>query len=461
MLEVLNQSQASWPTADRTEWTAAYAPLMEDVLSALEFALTEPGLRELATELLSAGAMLGVRFSRLLDFEALIKQALSAADSSGSDADRKMRLRASLNFMNLAQYGASTWLAEEVGQAKNHGGVWLEIDTKIASFIRSWIIGDYAEMMRLGQHLVTVAIESDDPLASLVANRIQGQARHFSGDHELARRQCERVLSSPMRRGPLRSITGTTDFRVSMRIILARIHWLQGRADLARVVADEAIEYAKLEQPQSLCLSLAFAACPIALWSGDLDKARALVELLREQASDHSLRGIWLPWAQALGEMLDHRDDGRLGSASSQFVQSASKYGLLLVDHLYTIEPELAIVEGFGLERGLQASWCAPELQRLSGERTLRLASGRSAELSAEASFKSAIALARQQNAVAWELRASTSLAKLWQGQSRDDDAYQLLSGVYERIPQGRGTADIVAAKRVLTELDISLRSVT
>jgi predicted ATPase len=465
MLEVLNESQASWPTADRTEWTSLYGPLMEDVLAALEFALTEPELRDLATELLSAGAMLGVRFSRLLDFEALIKQALSAVDGAGPATDRRMRLLASLNFMNLAQYGASSWLAEEVGQSKNlgvdHGGVWLQIDTQIANFIRSWMIGDYAEMVRLAQHLADVAQASDDPLASLVADRIQGQARHFSGDHDRSKAQCERVLSSRTRRGPLRSITGTTDFRVSMRIIVSRIHWMQGRAELAAAVADEAIEFAKLEQPQSLCLSLAFAACPIAFWSGDVDKARALVELLREQASDHSLRGLWLPWAQALGELLDHRDDGRLGSASSQFVQSASKYGLLLVDHLYTIEPELALVDGLGLERGLESSWCAPELQRLSGERLLRQGSDHGTELRAEACFKSAIALARRQNAVAWELRAATSLAKLLQGQSRDDDAYQLLSEVYERIPQSRGTADLSKARLILMALDGSLRSVT
>ena len=345
--------------------------------------------------------------------------------------------------------------------ALDQGGVWIQIDTQVVDFLRSWVGGDYAEMVKIGDHFVAIAQASDEPLAVLVADRIQGQARHFSGDHDRSRIQCERVMSSRMRRGPLRSLTGTTDFRVSMRIILARIHWLQGRAELAAVVADEAIEYSKFEQPQSLCLSLAFAACPIALWSGDVNKARSMIDLLREQAADHSLRGIWLPWAQALGELLDHRDDGRLASASSQFVQSASKYGHLLIDHLYTIEPELALVEGVGLERGLQASWCAPELQRLSGERLLRQQSGHDPEVGAETCFKSAIALARKQNAVAWELRASTSLAKLWQNQGRDDDAYQLLSAVYERIPQGRGTADLLTAKRVLMALDGSLRSVT
>jgi hypothetical protein len=206
---------------------------------------------------------------------------------------------------------------------------------------------------------------------------------------------------------------------------------------------------------------LAFAACPIALWSGDLAKARKLVDLLREQASDHSLGGLWLPWGQALGELLDHRDDGRLGSASSQFVHSASRHGLLLVDHLLTIEPELAPLDAPGPDRGLESSWCAPELQRVAGDRLLRLGSGPGIESRAEALFKSAIALAQRQNAVAWELRAATSLAQLWQRQSRDSDAYRLLSAVYERIPQGRGTTDLLRAKRVLTSLGGILRPVS
>lgn len=463
MLEVLDQAQANWPTADRVEWSAVYGPLMEDILSALEFALDDSSLRGFSMDLLATAAMLGVRFSRLGDVEPLIKRALGDAEGSDPSNDaRQMRLRASLMFVLDAQYGTSSWLAEEVGQAKKlgagQGGAWLQIDTQIVTFIRSWVGGDYAEMLRIGDHLSDVAQGSGEPLAKTVASRIHSQARHFSGDHDRARVQCERVLNGVARRGPLRSITGTTDFRVSMSIVLSRIHWLQGRSDLAAKVADEAVECAKFEQPQSLCLSLAFAACPVAFWTGNVDKARVLIELLREQASDHSLRGVWLPWAQALGELLDHRDDGRLGSASSQFVQSASRYGFLLVDHLYTIEPDLALVESFGLERGLSSSWCAPELRRLSGERLLRHDVGLDTELRAESQFRSAIALARTQNAVAWELRASTSLARLMQRQSRDDEAYKLLSAVYERIPQGRGTADLAAAKRVLITLDQSHR---
>lgn len=465
MLDVLNKSRASWLIADKNEWMSCYGPLMDDILAAIEFALAEPQHRDLGIDLLAIGMMLGVRFSRLDEFEVLTKKALAAVETATSDRGREMRMRAILIYMLESQHGASDWLAEEVAKAKRlgveEGGTWNRIDAEVLQYIRSWAAGDYADMVRRAERFAQIAQASDDPVASLVAARVQAQASHFSGNHDLARTQSERLLSDRVRRGPLQSITGTTDFRISMRIVLARVHWMQGRPELAAAVADEAIEFAKFDEPQSLSLVLAFAACPIALWSGDVSKARTLVELLREQASDHALRGLWLPWAQALGEMLEHRDDGRLGSASTQFVHSASKHGLLLVDHLFTIEPELAFNEPLGLERALESSWCAPELQRLSGERLLRAESGARAELAAEAWFKSAIALAQRQNAVAWELRAATSLARLWQRQSRGEDAYGLLSEVCERMPQGRGTSDLLAARCVLMELDGILRLVS
>jgi predicted ATPase/DNA-binding winged helix-turn-helix (wHTH) protein len=464
MLEVLNQSQVSWLTAEKVEWMSTYGSLIDEIYSAIEFALDRPRHRDLGIDLLAAGMMLGVRFSRLDEFEVFTRKALNAVEGFAPDRDREMRLRAILIYMLHSQHAASDWLTEEVAKAKKLGvdqaGTWMQMDTQVLQYIRSWAGGDYADMVNRSQQFSRIAQASDDPVATLVACRVQAQASHFSGDHDTARIACERVMSNRVRRGPLKSITGTTDFRISMRIILARVHWMQGRAELAAAVADEAIEFAKFDEPQSLCLTLAFAACPIALWSGDLPKARRLVDLLREQAADHALRGVWLPWGQALGELLDHRDDGRLGAASSQFVQSASQHGLLLVDHLLTIEPELARLEEAGPQRGLETSWCAPELQRLAGDRLLRMSSGPSVELEAEACFQAAIDLARKQNAVAWELRAATSLAQLWQRQSRDAVAYQLLSEVHERIPQGLGTADLIRARKVLTELGGALHAV-
>lgn len=93
--------------------------------------------------------------------------------------------------------------------------------------------------------------------------------------------------------------------------------------------------------------------------------------------------------------------------------------------------------------------WCA-ELYRLRGE--LLLAQG-GASVAAESSLQQAIDLARQQSAKALELRATVSLARWWQSQGRRTEAYALLAPIYNWFTEGFATADLQAARALLTEL--------
>jgi predicted ATPase len=65
------------------------------------------------------------------------------------------------------------------------------------------------------------------------------------------------------------------------------------------------------------------------------------------------------------------------------------------------------------------------------------------------------LALARERQAGAWELRAATSLARLWQQQGRREAAHALLAPVYGRFTEGFDTADLRDAKAVLDELSV------
>jgi predicted ATPase len=101
--------------------------------------------------------------------------------------------------------------------------------------------------------------------------------------------------------------------------------------------------------------------------------------------------------------------------------------------------------------------WYEAELHRLRGELLLQQtlkASDRSPLLSeAEACFRQALEIARQQQAKSWELRAATSLARLWQQQGKQDDACTLLAPVYGWFTEGFDTADLQEAQVLLEEL--------
>ena len=68
----------------------------------------------------------------------------------------------------------------------------------------------------------------------------------------------------------------------------------------------------------------------------------------------------------------------------------------------------------------------------------------------AEDHFRQALDSARRQGALSWELRAATSLARLWNGQNRRTEALALLQPVYDRFTEGFDTADLKAAKALL-----------
>ena len=73
--------------------------------------------------------------------------------------------------------------------------------------------------------------------------------------------------------------------------------------------------------------------------------------------------------------------------------------------------------------------------------------------MAAAAVFQHALDIARYQEAKSLELRATTSLARLWQSQGQRRDAYDLLSPVYGWFTEGFDTTDLQDAKTLLTEL--------
>jgi predicted ATPase len=91
-------------------------------------------------------------------------------------------------------------------------------------------------------------------------------------------------------------------------------------------------------------------------------------------------------------------------------------------------------------------------LLRIKGE-ILVQADAPNAASAAEELFRQSIAWARRQDALSWELRAATSVARLWHQQGRPEPARAILEPVYGRFTEGFDTADLRAAKALLDRL--------
>ncbi len=114
------------------------------------------------------------------------------------------------------------------------------------------------------------------------------------------------------------------------------------------------------------------------------------------------------------------------------------------VETLKLLDEALAIVEQTG------ELWWQAELFRLRGDLLLTLPT---AVDDAQAWYVRAIHVARQQSAKSLELRAATSLARLWQQQGRAAEAYEMLADIYNWFSEGFDTVDLQEAKAQLEAL--------
>jgi predicted ATPase len=109
------------------------------------------------------------------------------------------------------------------------------------------------------------------------------------------------------------------------------------------------------------------------------------------------------------------------------------------------------LTKAIALVEQMEERYCEAELYRLQGNMHLMMGD----EDEAFGSFMKAIDVARRQNARSWELRAGTSLARLWRKQGKISEAHELLKPVYDWFTEGFETPDLIDAKTLLEELSI------
>jgi predicted ATPase/DNA-binding winged helix-turn-helix (wHTH) protein len=453
---LLATAGGDWERMTRAEWLEVYGHLIDDVRGALDWAFSDEGDRAIGATLTAASLPFGFQLSLIDEFRRRAELALSALSTfEPPDHIAELRLLTAIVVTDLNGSVDRTGRAEVLARTDFVAAKVKDVRHKIEYLLAKAIFhlesGDLAEAVESAAALSAGARQADDPLAVLLADRVAAQVHHFVGDHERSRSLSERVLRHPALTIPLVYSQASVNRRVSMRIIQARGLWLEGRADQAAQLMDECMRMAYEDGPFAICLALGLGACPIALWSGDTDKAEAqIVELLgytRRYTVDRYHR-----LGQGFRSIIERRAEDARDPVSTLDIMTVVPATQLQIELLATMD--VAFVDDELASRAEQrlCGWCNPEILRASGERALR-AGGAAAQAAAEQVFSTAIADAQAQGSLSWELRAATSLADLFERQAKPVAARDLLAGVLAKFSEGFGTVDVRRATALLERL--------
>ena len=326
---------------------------------------------------------------------------------------------------------------------------------------------EHKQAHELGEQLLRLAESRQDSALLLVAHYAMGLTMFHLGKPAAARIHMEHgsALYDAQQHHALAFSYGSFDPGVACLCVAAEGLWYLGYPAQALKRNQEALALAhELSHPVSLAFALSWAAYLHQLrreGHAAQDRAEAAIALCNEQGF-----AFWLAWGTifqgwALAEQ-GHGEEGlsQIGVGLAAFQATGAEFfrpqHLALLAEAYgkggqaeegltSVDEALAFAER-NEERHYDA-----ELYRLQGELLLQQSQTRHSE--AEDCFQQAIAIAQQQAAKSWELRAATSLARLWQQQGKRAEARELLAPVYNWFTEGFDTADLLDAKSLLEDL--------
>ena len=386
----------------------------------------------------------------------------------------EIALRIALRVAEMATKGfASPEVAEIYTRARE---LCHEIDDKRSLFTVTWGLWissqtrvQYRAAQTFADELLSLAHELDDPELVLEAHHAGWTIGLFRGEVAAALVHCEqgaRIYEASEHHHHA-SLYGGHDPGVCSLCIQALCQWTLGHPDAARASVTAAVALAEnLSHPFSLTEAMSFGAVTYQLLRGPSEAAR-LAARARTLSEEHgfgksmwtALASITAGWTTAqFGE--PKRATQEIFAALETWRETGSEMFmpnfLGLLGEACTLanrdtEALEHLNEAFSLAEANDEHWWDAELHRLKGVALLHADANNEAE--AQVQFERALDVARHQNAKSWELRAATSLARLWQQQGKHAEARQLLSDNYNWFTEGFDTNDLQDAKALLDEL--------
>ena len=382
---------------------------------------------------------------RKLEYYSALGAALRAAKGFGAPETGNVFTRARQLWEQLGS--PSEFLQIPFGQSRYHSAR-----------------GELNFSLHLDKDLLRLSQQRGDTAGLVLAHLSSGRNLMHAGKFALSRSHLEAVLPlyDPAAHRSLVHQVGIHP-HLNAQVFLGIVLFCLGFPDQALVLSNAAISQAqKLAHAPTLAGNLAVNVRLLSLvedYAALDERARQLVGVATEQGFPlwQALGAIFSGWvAVRNGDVTDGMSRLRRGSTAYHLTgaELATAYYTALLAGACEIAGQ--VDEGFSLlDEALQIvertkeRWLEAELYRQKGQLLLRQGYSEAAEKF----YRKSIAIAVEQKAKLWELRAATSLARLRSDQGRGSEARDLLAPVYGWFTEGFDTADLKEAKALLDEL--------
>jgi len=398
-------------------------------------------------------------------------QLLHTLPETRERAQQELALQMAMGASMLATSGLAT---SETGQAYSRARELCHQLGESSQLFRALMglrffytaLGELQTARELGEQLLRLAQSAGDAELLVEAHYALAVPLHFLGDFVSAREHLEQTIAlyDPWRH-PDHAVRYGLDPGVAARSLVAWLLWELGYPDRALKKTRAALSMAReSSHPFTLAYALLLSST-ILLWRRDsravIELTDDLIPLCREQGFSSMLTSGTLvrdgaliaqgkeeeiaikPWEAAWLRVTGSQSyvTGHLARSVDAYVKTGD-----IDAGMHLLAEALARVES------TDERYCEAELHRLKGE----LLGTRDRDAQAEQSFRTAIRVAQGQGAKSFQLRATTSLARLLAKQGRRDEARTMLADIYGWFTEGFDTADLKEAKALLDELSVN-----